>query len=103
MLLVTQSRLVVKKCYLSFYQNRTNMSNKLNRRHFLQTSTLAGAGLAVSTQIEAKNNKIKTPFKSKINLAVIGSGLRGQSHINLALNREDCEVVAIADIDDRMI
>lgn len=79
------------------------MSNKLNRRDFLQTSTLAGAGLAVSTKGEVKNNKFKTPFKSKINLAVIGSGLRGQSHISLALNREDCDVVAIADIDDRMI
>ncbi|MEL6943800.1 MAG: Gfo/Idh/MocA family oxidoreductase [Bacteroidota bacterium] len=79
------------------------MSHTLNRRDFLQTSTLAGAGLAVSSKSEGEHSNLKTPFKSKINIGIIGSGLRGQSHINLALNRADCEVIAIADIDDRMI
>lgn len=79
------------------------MSHTLNRRNFLQTSTLAGAGLAISTKGNAAEMPSKTPLKSKINIGVIGAGLRGQSHISLALNREDCEVTAIADIDDVMI
>lgn len=79
------------------------MKNQLNRRVFLQTSLLGGIGMAAAP-VSAAAQKI--PFKSvksSINIGVIGSGFRGQSHINLALNRDDCNVVAICDIDQRMI
>lgn len=79
-----------------------------NRRKFIQTTALAGTGLAIpTTQMmaseESKVNILKSPPKTKINLGFIGVGLRGQSHISLALNRDDCNVVAINDIDDDMI
>lgn len=45
----------------------------------------------------------KSPLRNKINLGFIGTGLRGQDHVELALLRDDCEVVAIADPDPRMI
>lgn len=82
------------------------MSN-LDRRTFLQTSAFAGAGLVTGSTSPAVDKKIKTQPstnpKSKINLGIIGVGLRGQSHIDLALNRTDCEVVAICDVDETMI
>lgn len=80
------------------------MENSFNRRKFLQTSALASAGIAVPiTTSKASAALTKTPAKSKINIGIMGSGFRGQGHIGLALNREDCEVIAVADIDDRMI
>ncbi len=84
------------------------MNQSYNRRKFLQTSALAGAGLAIpatSAKAASETNVqiLKDPPKSKINLGFIGVGLRGQSHISLALNRDDCNVVAINDIDDHMI
>lgn len=79
------------------------MDNNFNRRSFLQTSLLAGAGVAIPSAASATSTIKKTTSKSKINIGVIGSGLRGQSHIALAHRREDCEVVAICDVDDEMI
>lgn len=79
------------------------MENNLNRRAFLQSSVLAGAGLAVPTSTVEAFNIARTKSKSTIRLAVLGSGMRGQSHIELALNRDDCEVTAIADIQPVMI
>jgi hypothetical protein len=77
----------------------------INRRKFLQSSALAGAGVAITGTAKAtQSDQIKANIsKSKINIGVIGSGYRGQSHIDLLLGRKDCEVVAFADIDDRMI
>ncbi len=77
----------------------------INRRKFIQSSALASAGMALSsTRVSASSeeSKFKTS-NSKVNIGIIGSGFRGQSHVNLLLNRNDCDVVAIADIDDRMI
>ena len=39
----------------------------------------------------------------KIRIGIIGVGLRGQNHLELALRRKDVDVVAICDIDDRML
>ncbi|RMG82568.1 MAG: gfo/Idh/MocA family oxidoreductase [Bacteroidetes bacterium] len=83
------------------------MPESINRRKFIQTTALAGTGLAVpATQFTQTAETRKTaapPPKSKINLGVIGVGLRGQSHVALALNRDDCNVVAINDVDEGMI
>lgn len=79
------------------------MEKNLDRRSFLQSSMLAGAGLAVPASATKTFHIADDKPKSKIRLAVLGSGMRGQSHIDLALNRDDCEVVAIADIQPVMI
>ena len=84
------------------------MSNKLNRRTFLQNSVLAGAALAVPAAAIEKQTT-GAPFilngkpKDKLRIGFIGTGLRGQSHVELALMRADCEVVAIADPDPKMV
>jgi len=63
------------------------MENSFNRRKFLQTSVLASAGIAVPiATTKAATMAKKTPLKSKINIDVMGSGFRGQGHIDLVLN-----------------
>lgn len=85
----------------------------LPRRRFLQ-NTLAVAGAALTTGLQSASpapartaQTAPTPTRrdgaSKINLGFIGTGLRGQSHVELALMRNDCEVLAIADPDARMV
>lgn len=78
----------------------------VNRRDFLQKSAMAGAALAIpSSQGYAKTKAKKTSSSPKdiIRMGFIGTGLRGQGHVGLALNRSDVEVVAICDINPRMI
>ena len=80
------------------------MENSYNRRKFLHATALAGAGLVVPVvTTKAATAMTQTPLKSTLNIGIIGSGFRGQGHIDLALDRADCKVVAVADIDDRMI
>ena len=78
-----------------------------NRRNFLKSSALAGAALTVPAAAHAAAPDapavLKNAPKSKINVGIIGSGFRGQSHIDLLLRRADCEVTVVADIDPRML
>jgi predicted dehydrogenase len=71
----------------------------LNRRNFIRQTAMAGAATAMPLPpVNAEPlNTSSDRFKSKLNLGFIGVGLRGQSHIELALMRDDCEVIAIAD------
>ena len=81
------------------------MKNELNRRTFLQTTTLAGAGMAIPFTSSAKEapNIISRRSKSTINIGVIGVGLRGSYHAQLAMERDDCELVAICDVDKKQL
>jgi predicted dehydrogenase len=70
----------------------------MNRRIFVKNTAMAAAGLSVLptlgfTAVEG----------SKVRLGLIGTGLRGQAHLDNALRREDTEVVAMCDIDERML
>lgn len=69
------------------------------RRDFIKRSTTAGLGLTILPS-GLLFSKDKDP---KVRLGFIGVGLRGQGHLELALNRADTEVVAICDIQQRMI
>ncbi len=71
----------------------------MKRREFVQNTTLAGVGLSILPQTKTNEKKAL----DKIKVAVIGTGLRGQNHVNNLVNRDDCELVAIADISDRMV
>jgi Oxidoreductase family, NAD-binding Rossmann fold len=82
-----------------------NMST-LNRRSFLQNTALAGAALVAPAALKAEEitQKETSKFpKTKLNLGFIGVGMRGQGHVEAAIMREDCEVVAIADPEPRMV
>jgi len=69
----------------------------MNRRDFVRQAGIATAGFAIlpKSALFTQENKVR--------LAFIGVGLRGQNHLELALRRKDTEVVAICDIDERML
>ena len=88
------------------------MPTKLDRRSFLQNAALASAAMVLPTlgnaeniSTEAKTELAKTPAgkKDKLRIGFIGVGLRGQNHVEAALLRDDCEVVALADPDPGML
>ncbi len=77
------------------------MKNQLNRREFLQTSTMAGVGFAaLPAGLPAYLNRTDD---RKVNLGIIGTGERGRSLMSLALRRQDCIIKAICDIDKKAI
>lgn len=87
------------------------MPSKLNRRSFLQNTLMTGAALSLpsigaaepaSTE-PAQNRSTPSAFRSKIRIGFIGVGLRGQDHVDAALQRNDCEIAAIADPDPGMV
>jgi predicted dehydrogenase len=68
----------------------------MQRRTFVKNATIASAGFAI---LPAGSLFAET----RARIGIIGVGLRGQSHLELALRRKDVDVVAICDIDDRML
>lgn len=71
----------------------------MNRRDFVRNTGLAAAsiGLASLTDLYGHNN---APL---LKVGMIGTGLRGQNHLDLLLRRKDVELVAICDIEPRML
>lgn len=89
----------------------------MNRKTFLRNSSMAALALAnpaanalaVPNDVRNANseatpsNKRNRSAVPKVRLAILGTGLRGQSHISLLLRREDVDIVAVCDVDDRML
>jgi hypothetical protein len=71
----------------------------MHRKDFIKTAGLATASLAVMPAARLFANE----QEAKVRLALIGVGLRGQNHLDLVLRRTDVELVAICDIDERML
>lgn len=71
----------------------------MHRKEFIKQAGLAAASVAVlpSTQLFAG-----APAE-KLKVVMMGVGLRGQNHLDLLLRRDDVEVIAVCDIDDRML
>ena len=70
----------------------------MERRHFVKNLSLTAAGLAVLPSGYASFKAEK-----KVRLGLIGTGLRGQNHLENMLRRADVEVVSICDINPRML
>ncbi|MBA4054035.1 MAG: glycosyl hydrolase [Marivirga sp.] len=70
-----------------------------SRRDFIKSTAIAGAGLSIlpSGVLFAKE------AEPRVRVGFIGVGMRGQNHLDLALRRNDVEVVAICDVQQRMI
>jgi predicted dehydrogenase len=60
---------------------------------------MAGAGISILPS----NVLFPKDKETKARLGFIGVGLRGQNHLDLALGRNDVDVVAICDVQQRMI
>lgn len=69
------------------------------RRDFVKNVSLATAGLSVLSA----NDLFAKTSETTVRLGMIGVGLRGQNHLELALQRKDVTVVAICDIDAGML
>lgn len=69
----------------------------MKRRTFVKNTAMAAATVHIlpTGSLYAESKKVKLGF--------IGTGLRGQSHLENALRREDVEIVAICDVDDQML
>ena len=70
----------------------------MKRRTFVKNTALASAAIG----LYPFQGFASSP-ENKVRLALIGVGLRGQAHLDNALRRNDVDVVAICDVDDRMI
>jgi predicted dehydrogenase len=71
-----------------------------SRRSFIKKFGFAGLGLSVLPSISFSSDQQKD---ARVRLGFIGVGLRGQNHLQLALSRADVEVVAICDVQQRMV
>jgi predicted dehydrogenase len=71
---------------------------KSTRRKFIKTAALASASVSILPAHTVLANN-----KDKVRLGFIGVGFRGQSHLELALRRNDVEVVALCDIQQVMM
>ena len=68
-----------------------------SRRRFVQNTSILGTALALAPSFaHGAINKIP---KSKINIGLIGVGLRGPTHLSNLLKRDDVHISAICDID----
>jgi Oxidoreductase family, NAD-binding Rossmann fold len=75
------------------------MPDKINRRDFLKQTAQATAGVMLLPELGLTGFD-PTP---KVRLGIIGTGFRGQSHIDELLKRTDIEIVALADPEKRMM
>jgi predicted dehydrogenase len=70
-----------------------------SRRDFVKKTAILGAGITLAPSLTF--GSINKPTKDRLNVAFIGVGLRGTNHLNNVLLRDDVDVVAICDIDER--
>ena len=68
----------------------------MNRREFLMTSASAGVLLAFGGSAFGKS-------RERLRVGLIGTGLRGQVHLDELLKRDDVNVTAICDIEKLML
>lgn len=71
----------------------------MKRRAFVRNTGLSAAGLAFFPATDI----LSAAPPEKIKVGVIGVGLRGQNYVKLLLRRNDVDVVAVADVDQRML
>ncbi|MEX0703399.1 MAG: Gfo/Idh/MocA family oxidoreductase [Planctomycetales bacterium] len=74
-----------------------------SRREFLENSMFAAAAAAaagpLTTAARAQEKQSSSP-NERLRIAVVGVKGRGQSHLSEFMNRQDCEVAAIVDVDE---
>jgi predicted dehydrogenase len=72
----------------------------MNRKDFIKNTALAGVSFSLfpTTNIFATGKDVP-----KVRLAIIGVGARGKNHLDLLLRRDDVELIAICDVDDRVL
>ena len=76
------------------------MPSSVNRRKFIAQSSMASLAVGYSLSgIRA----LAGANKNRVRVGIIGTGMRGQSHIEMLLQRTDVDITALADPDPRMM
>jgi len=78
----------------------------LNRRKFIKTAAVAGAGMAIAPNIVSANKNMRfqrVKPNGNINVAFIGVGGRGRSHLKNVAQYKDIDITAICDVDPEAI
>lgn len=76
------------------------MSNSVSRRKFVKDASLSSMAIGLTPQlIKAQANVVK----DKVRVGIIGTGLRGQSHLDMLCERTDTVIVSFADPDKNML
>lgn len=71
----------------------------MKRRNFIRNTGFAAAAITIAPAAKV----FAGTADSKVRLAIIGIGARGQNHLDLILRRDDVELVAICEIEDRAL
>ena len=72
------------------------MEYSMNRRKFIKTTALATTASFLPSSLFARSS-------NKLQVGIIGTGLRGQWMTKLLLDRSDVDIPVICDIDEKMI
>jgi len=75
------------------------MPTPFNRRNFIKSSAFTAAALTLNSSIKA----FAPAKKNKIRMGIIGAGFRSHEHMGNFLQREDVDIIAIADPQQRSI
>ncbi|MES2107279.1 MAG: Gfo/Idh/MocA family oxidoreductase [Bacteroidota bacterium] len=70
----------------------------MERREFIKNSAIAAAGITI-----LPSGSLFASVKDKVRLGYIGVGDRGMSHISEGVLRDDVEIVAICDVQERSL
>ena len=72
----------------------------MNRKEFIKNTALAGVSFSLFPTTNIFTTDKDLP---KVRLAILGVGERGKNHLDLLLRRDDVDVVAICDVNDRVL
>ena len=70
----------------------------MNRKKFIRSTAMATAAIALPVK-----DLLANYTNDKVRIALLGTGLRGQDHLDQLFRKPDVDVVAICDVDDRML
>ena len=76
------------------------MSKQVSRRKFVQDAGLTYMAIGLSPKFIKAQSSVK---KDKVRIGIIGTGFRGQSHLEMLCQRKDTIIVSFADPDPRML
>ncbi len=82
------------------FHKKQKLQTMSTRRNFVKKTAALGVGIALAPQLTFGTTNAK---KEKLNIGLIGVGLRGTNHLNNLLSRDDCNIIAICDIDPKRI
>lgn len=82
---------------------KTNIMKNLNRRTFVKKSTIATAGIMMSSAPLIKNSLASNSANETVNIAVIGIRSRGKDHYRALAKIPNVNIVAICDIDQGLL